>query len=458
MHIVLLCGGSGKRLWPLSNELRSKLFVDILPSPAGGRESMISRICRQLDSSRLTDSAIIISHRDQASITARHTQDKIPVIGEPYKRGTFTAAALATLYLQSSRMAKNDDVICIAPADVFAGEDFFGNFQSLPDILKQSQADIALIGTRPTHASEQYGYILPGGVERNAYAPVTQFIEKPEAAIAENLLQRGALWNCGVYAFTVAFMISHIEKMGLPVHYDQLSSLYGVLPERSFDKHVAEKAQRAVVLPYKGVWQDIGSWDTLCAQLDSHVFGHGEISESSFDSYIVNELPYPMQIIGVPGIIAAASPDGILIANKNNSNEIKAQLGSLPLKPMYGEATWGSYRVIESSIEDENTTVTTLNTTVLPGKHIGLHWHRAGCRAWTVLAGSGHLLINGQVTQVTIGNQFKITSDSVYSILAETRMVILEVRIGEPEDEKNILFENEDWNIIVELAGSYETK
>ncbi|MFX3649772.1 MAG: sugar phosphate nucleotidyltransferase [Paenibacillus sp.] len=454
MHIVLLCGGSGKRLWPISNELRSKLFVDILPSPDGGRESMISRVCRQLDSSCLTDSTLIISHQDQANITARHTQGKIPVIGEPYKRGTFTAAALATLYLQSFRMAKNDDVICIAPADVFAGEDFFSSFQLLPDILKQSQADIALIGTRPTHASEQYGYILPGEEECNAYSHITQFIEKPEATIAETLLQRGALWNCGVYAFTVAFMISHIKKMGLPVHYDQLLSLYEALPERSFDKQVAEKAQRAVVLPYKGVWQDIGSWDTLCAQLDSHVFGHGGISGSSSDSYIINELPYPIQVIDVPGIIAAASPDGILIANKNNSNEIKAQLGSLPLKPMYGEATWGSYRVIESSLEDENTTVTTLNITVLPGKNIGLNWNKTGCRAWTVLAGSGQVLVNGKVMQVSMGNQFAITKESLFSILAETRMVILEVRIGVTEDKDNILFEEEDWNIILKSTGS----
>lgn len=242
--------------------------------------------------------------------------------------------------------------------------------------------------------------------------------------------------------------------MGLPVNYDQLSSLYEALPERSFDKHVAEKAQRAVVRPYKGVWQDIGSWDTLCAQLDTHVIGHGGISGSSSNSYIINELPYPIQVIGVPGIIAAASPDGILIANKNNSNEIKAQLGNLPLKPMYGEATWGSYRVIESSLDNENTTVTTLNITVLPGKHIGLNWHRTGCRAWTVLAGSGQVLVNGKVMQVNMGNQFAITKESLFSILAEARMVILEVRIGVTEDKDNILFEEEDWNVILKSAGS----
>ncbi|MFE6076266.1 sugar phosphate nucleotidyltransferase [Paenibacillus sp. NPDC057886] len=454
MHIVLLCGGSGKRLWPLSNELRSKLFVDILPSPAGGRESMMGRVCRQLESLHLLDSTIIISHQDQVSITTRHTQGKIPVIGEPFKRGTFTAAALATLYLQSFGIAGADDMICIVPADMFASEDFFSSFGLLPDILKQSGADIALIGTRPTHASKQYGYILPDKKEQDAYSTVNQFIEKPETGIAEALLRRGALWNCGVYAFSLAFMLSHIEKSGLPVHYEQLLALYEQLPERSFDKQVAEQTQRSVVLPYNGVWQDIGSWDALCAQLDSNVFGKGGISGQSSGSHIVNVLPYPIQIIGIPGIIAAASPDGILIANKKNSDEIKEQLGSLPLKSMYGEATWGSYRVMERTVEDENTTVTTLSIILLPGKHIGLRQHRSGCKAWTVLSGSGQVFINGGIMQVTTGNQFAITLKGLFSILAETRMVILEARIGGPEDEDGTLFEEEDWKVITERAGS----
>ncbi|PAD33124.1 sugar phosphate nucleotidyltransferase [Paenibacillus sp. 7523-1] len=457
MHIVLLCGGAGKRLWPLSNELRSKLFVDILPSPGGGRESMISRVCRQLDSSDLLDSTLIISHQNQTDITTRHTKGKIPVIGEPFKRGTFTAAALASLYLKSYGAAEPDDMICIAPADVFADENFFRSFKLLPEILKQSHADIILIGTRPTYASEQYGYILPGKKEPNGYAPVTQFIEKPELDVAETLLQHGALWNCGVYAFSLAFMLSHIEKNGLPVHYEQLLTLYEQLPERSFDKQVAEQSQRAVVLPYEGVWQDIGSWDALCDQLDSNVLGHGRISESSPDSYIVNELPYPIHVIGVPGIITVASPDGILIANKKDSNEIKEQLGSIPLQPMYVEATWGSYRVMERAVEDENTTVTTLNMTLLPGKHIGLRKHRLGCRAWTVISGSGQVLINGQIRQVTTGNQFAITLNSLFSILAETRMVILEVQLGVPENEVSMPYEAEDWKVMIELAGSYKS-
>ena len=457
MHIVLLSGGAGKRLWPLSNELRSKLFIKLLPSPAGGLESMIGRVCRQLENLRLLDSTLIISHQDQADITALHTKGLIPVIGEPFKRGTFTAAALAALYLQSSGMAEVDDIICIAPADVFVEKDFFSSFKRLPNILKEAGADIALLGTRPTHASDQYGYVLPVRFEHeNGYSHVAQFIEKPEIIMAETLLQSGALWNCGVYAFSLSFMLSQIKEAGLPAHYDKLVASYEHQPERSFDKQVAERTKRAVVLPYQGKWLDIGSWEALSAQLDSSVFGHGTISGQSSNSHIMNELPLPIHVIGVPDIIAAASPDGILIANKKHANHIKDQLGSLPLQPMYGEATWGSYRVIDRFITEEDTTVTVLNVMLLPGKNLGLRQHRSRHQAWTVLTGSGQALMNGQIIQVTAGMQFTMILKGFYSILAETQMIILETRISGPEGEDSVFFEAEDWEKIIEHAAQIQ--
>lgn len=457
MHIVLLSGGAGKRLWPLSNELRSKLFIKLLPSPAGGLETMIGRVCRQLESLHLLDSTLIISHQDQANITALHTKGLIPVIGEPFKRGTFTAAALAALYLQSSGMAEDDDTICIAPADVFVGEDFFSSFKRLPEILNDSDADIALLGTRPTHASDQYGYVVPVGIEhKNGYLHVAQFMEKPEIRMAESLLHRGALWNCGVYAFSLSFMLTQIKEAGLPAHYDELVASYEHLPERSFDKQVAERTKRAIVLPFQGIWQDIGSWEALSAQLDSNVFGQGTISGQSSNSHIINELSLPIHVIGVPGIIAAASPDGILIANKKNSNDIKDQLGSQPLQPMYGEATWGSYRVVDRFTTEEDTTVTVLNVSVMPGKNIGLREHRSGHKAWTVLTGSGQVLLDGQIMQVAAGTQFAMTLKGFYSILAETQMIVLETRISGPEGEDSVFFDAEDWEKIIEHAEIYK--
>lgn len=452
MHLILLCGGAGKRLWPLSNEQRSKLFVELLPSPEGGRESMLGRVCRQLAQADLLHSTLLVSQQNQAGLASRHSKGLIPIIGEPFKRGTFTAAALATLYLQSRLRGREDEIICIAPADVFAEDDFFASFKLLPDLLKAAKSDIALIGTTPTHASDQYGYILPGTRDRSGSIPVAEFLEKPDSGLAGTLLERKALWNCGVYAFTTSFMLASMEKAGMPAHFEDLFRIYEQLPERSFDKHVAEQTKKAVVLPYSGVWRDIGSWEALSQLLDANVCGNGSISGHSPGSHIVNELPYPVHVIGVSGIIAAASPDGILIADKKSANDIKDQLGDAPMEPMYGEANWGNYRVIDRFIGGGDTNVLTVKLTLFPGKHSGLRGHRTGFKAWTVLSGSGQVILGEQVFEVKTGDQFSITSQGNYAIWAETGMEILEVCCGEPLNVDDISLQGYDWKDIVERA------
>ena len=445
VYIVLLGGGAGKRLWPLSNELRSKLFIELLPSPAGGRESMLGRVCRQLEEANLLHAAMIVTHQDQLPLTARHTRDRIPMIGEPYKKGTFTAAAIAALYLQSNGLATSEDIICIAPADVFAGEDFFRHFHSLPGLLREAQADLALLGTRPTHPTDQYGYILPDTINEKGYAPIKRFVEKPEVRRAEQLIQQGALWNCGVYAFSLAYMLSRIEEAGLPLIYDELIARYEQLPVISFDKQVGERTPRSIVVPYEGLWQDLGSWDSFTAQLDSHVIGNGYLSGNQGDSYIINELPYPIHLIGLTGIIAAASADGILIADKKQSQEIKAQLGNLPHQPMMGELSWGSYRMIDNAAAGQDQLhVLTLCITISAGKQIGLQQHLNDCIAWTVLSGHGRFVRNGEIQEVRAGDQFNILSEGSYAIAAESELVLLVVRIGEYISQEPLWVEAEN--------------
>lgn len=454
MHIALLCGGAGKRLWPLSNELRSKLFLELLPSPSGGYESMIGRVIRQLEDAGLLGSVLLVTDQSQTGITSRYTKGLAPVLGEPAKRGTFTAAVLASKFLEASGSAMPDDLLCIAPADMFAGEDFFSCFTRFPELLTTSGADLAMLGTRPTIATDQYGYIIPETLNPQGFASVRRFAEKPDIPTAKQLLEQGALWNSGVYVFRISYMQSQSALAGLPETYEELLQQYETLPVRSFDKQVAEHTQQAVVLPYEGLWGDIGSWETLTNQLDSSVIGQGTISGPSPGSHIVNELPTPIHIIGVPGIIAAASPDGILIADKQQANGIKEQLGEQPRQPMHMETAWGLSRVIERTHAQENSYAMILNTIILPGKHTGLRGQQSGMRAWTVLAGSGQTLINGNLTSVSAGDQFVVRSSGSYALYAENQLELLEVQIGsEDEGEPPVQAENCEWNELVKLAG-----
>lgn len=276
-HTILLCGGSGQRLWPLSGEIRSKMFLDLLPAPDGGTESMLGRVCRQLTQAGLGGSALFVTHKDQQALVGRYTGSAYPVIGEPYKRGTFTAAALGVLHLYTTGKAKPEDTIGVAPADMFADDDFFQLFHQFAGVLTASGAELALLGTRPAHPSDQYGYIVPGEAASGGYAPVISFEEKPGRTRAEELIGRQALWNCGVFAFRLSFMLSQLAQMGLPAEVDAFTCLYAGLPVRSFDKEIAERCSRAVVLKHEGRWGDLGSWSALSEELQQPVTGQGGI-------------------------------------------------------------------------------------------------------------------------------------------------------------------------------------
>ncbi|ALP38865.1 mannose-1-phosphate guanylyltransferase [Paenibacillus sp. IHB B 3084] len=435
MRIVLLCGGAGKRLWPLSNDIRSKLFLRLLPAPDGQKESMLGRVYRQLTVAGLDASALLLAHRNQVNLAFRHTESRLPVLGEPAKRGTFTAAALAAAYLHTRGTGLNE-ILCIAPADMFAGENFFQSVAGLPDLLLDSGADLAMLGTRPSHPSDQYGYIVPDQeitrAHKASYALVARFTEKPDRIGAQQLISQGALWNCGIYAFTLRYMLSCMKRCNLPLNDKELRAMYDDLPIRSFDEEVAEHAEHAVVLPYDGEWCDIGSWQALTEQLGSRVIGRGQISGPAQGTHIVNELPYPLHVIGVENIIAAASPDGILIAAKSYAHAIKEQLGALPLYPMHGETAWGSYRVLDEFDHRSLNDILAIRLTVLPDQRLNGRIHGSGLKVWTIVSGRGEVMLNGERFSAASGSVFSIPTDTYHTVRAslDTSLELIEVRLG----------------------------
>ncbi|UQZ36167.1 mannose-1-phosphate guanylyltransferase [Paenibacillus sp. PK3_47] len=435
MHTILLCGGSGQRLWPLSGPVRSKMFLKLLPAPGGGTESMIERVCRQLENSSLSPSALFVAHEDQTSLVRRYTGNRYEVLGEPHKRGTFTAAALAAVYLYASRKAKPEDTICVAPADMYADDGFFQCFHQFTDILSASQAELVLLGTRPAHPSDQYGYILPekpGG--NTAYSPVLSFEEKPDSSKAGELIRSGALWNCGVFAFRLGFMLSHLEQMGLPAEPAAFTALYPGFPVRSFDKEIAERTRKAAVLRHEGEWRDLGSWDTLTARLQQTVTGPGGIWGNSGNTHIVNDLKLPMIVIGVPDIVAVGSPDGILIAGKQEANAIKDIVHPPSAEAGYGETAWGHYMVLDRT-GNEGEVVLTVKLFLLPGHempempclHSGKHW--------VILSGHGEVVLNGLAQAARSGDSFTVNGGDLHGIRAFAAMELLEIRRDDRTEE-----------------------
>ncbi len=433
MRIVLLSGGSGKRLWPLSNEVRSKAYLKLLSSPDGGMESMIQRICRGLEEAGLLQDSCIVTHHAQVEITKHHTGGGIPVIGEPQKRGTFTAIAIAAAYFHSVAEVGPDETVVVIPVDSFVESTFFEILPRLPAVLADSGADMALLGTVPHFPSDAFGYIVPkagqpaGGEE---YTEVGSFVEKPDKAIAERLISLGALWNCGVFACRQRYLLSCMADRGIPPIYESLMKRYDSLPRESFDREVVEKTQRVVVLPYGGVWNDLGSWEQLSRHLRDRVMGKGKISEDSKDTHLVNELDIPVHVVGASGLIVAAGLDGILVATKSASSRIKNELGNDASCPMYEEKRWGSSAILDISRSEEGREIVTSKVKMLPGTQTSYHRHQSVNEAWTIISGSGEYAFDGGVRSLSEGQHILIPPGKPHGIRALTLLEFIQVKSG----------------------------
>ncbi|WP_068774827.1 sugar phosphate nucleotidyltransferase [Paenibacillus sp. FJAT-26967] len=444
MKIILLSGGSGKRLWPLSNEVRSKAFLKLLPAADGGMESMIQRVCRQLSDAGLLSSTLIVTHSSQLEIMQSQIGSLVPILTEPHKRGTFTAIALATAYLHGQEPF-TDEVLCFLPVDPFVQTEFFELLPSLPAVLKQSDSDLALLGTRPHFASTQYGYIVPAlttDTGASSYLPVSRFAEKPDLATAEQLIGQKAFWNCGVFAFHRSFMLEAMRKRGLPTSYKDLIRLYDKLPVASFDEEIAEKTHHSVVVPYDGMWEDLGSWGALTTHLAQPANGLGSVSDDSVNTHLVNELQIPVHIIEVPDIIVAANAEGILVASKQSSSRIKELKPNEGFPPMYEEKSWGSYRVLDLHPRKAEGLLTegtvTRKVRLEAGKHMPYQKHARRKEVWTLLSGSGEFVLNGMLIPVQAGDVLLIAPETGCAIKAEQPIELIQVLIGTDVNQEEV--------------------
>lgn len=258
-------------------------------------ESMLQRLWRQLEEAGLQEHARISTCRQQVEILQRQAGAKAPLIIEPEQRDTFPAVALAAAYLYSIAGVSLSDTVIIIPVDAYVGSDFFSCIRGLPKLSRESRSELLMVGTRPCYPAEKYGYIVP---EVNEYfddevmyeRKVRAFKEKPYEEEAKSLIKEGALWNSGIYAFQLDFMISLLIERELPIHYEELYKQYYKLSKSSFEVELTQKTTSRSVVCYDGDWKDLGSWKTLSEEITFGRLGLGEISDDCGQSQLINEL------------------------------------------------------------------------------------------------------------------------------------------------------------------------
>lgn len=326
MKIILLSGGSGKRLWPLSNDVRSKQFLQVLESPDGRKESMIQRVVRQIEATGNADGIVVATGEIQAGYVKDQLGNSIGIVTEPCRRDTFPAIALSCSYLASEGTDPEEPVI-VMPCDTYADDSYFETVCHMAEAVKRGDAELILMGITPTYPSEKFGYIVPekGAKADGKAMPVERFTEKPDIKTAERLLEEGALWNGGVFAFRLGYLMKIVEKYMPGKDFKQIHADYEQFPKISFDYEVVEKARSVGVLPYAGEWRDLGTWNTLTEKLPSTTEGAARLHDCE-NTHIVNELGIPVLGLGLKDIVIVVSPEGILVSRKSDSEKLKSLL------------------------------------------------------------------------------------------------------------------------------------
>jgi mannose-1-phosphate guanylyltransferase len=424
MNIVLLSGGSGKRLWPLSNDIRSKQFIKIFKDTEGGYESMVQRVYRQIK--KVDDKATVTIATSKAQVSAIHNQlgEDVGISVEPCRRDTFPAIALASAYLADVMGVSKDEAVVVCPVDPYVEEDYFEALKALADQADKGKANLVLMGIEPTYPSEKYGYIIPENGDN--VSGVATFKEKPTLEVACEYIRQGALWNGGVFAYKLSYVLDKAHELIDFIDYNDLFSKYDTLNKISFDYAVVEKEDNIQVMRFAGQWKDLGTWNTLTEAMEENIVGKGIMNNKCEGVHILNEMDVPVLAMGLHDVVISASPEGILVSDKEQSSYIKPFVDKFEQQIMFAEKSWGSYKVV-----DVESGALTIKVTLNSGHSMNYHSHRNRDEVWVVLSGKGRTVVNGMETAVKTGDVVTMKAESKHTIFAETELKLIEVQIGE---------------------------
>lgn len=409
MKLIILAGGSGTRLFPLSRSCYPKQFLKI-----AGQKSLLQQTVERFNGLVKAEDILIVTNKDyifhvQADL-AEIGAEAAHIITEPVARNTAPAIALAVAYCKDKMDCADDECLFVSPADhvISPVEDFQKVVEAAEAICKNSE-NIITLGVNPTKPETGYGYIHAEVEMVGEGFKVESFKEKPDLATAEQYLaQGGYYWNAGMFAFSVQTMENALKNLASEVYvisslgYEQALERFADMPNISIDYAVAEKSENIVVIPMGSVnWNDVGSFDAIDEVLptkNGNVISGDVITTDSQNNMILgsNRL---VSTIGVDNLIVVDTPDVLLISGKGKSQDVKKvveKLKSQKRKEISENVTmhrpWGSYTILA-----EGDGFKVKKITVNPGAKLSLQMHYHRSEHWTVISGTGKLTLDDKV-------------------------------------------------------------
>lgn len=422
MNIILLSGGSGQRLWPLSNTVRSKQFIPLLKSESGEHQSMVQRVYHQIKTVDKDANVVIATGKRQVGTIKHQLGSKVSICVEPCRRDTFPAIALASAYLAGMKGVDPSEPVVVCPVDPYVNLDYFEAVKKLSDMAASSDANLSLMGIAPTFPSSGFGYIMPE--TKDEISKVNRFIEKPTEEAAAKYIEEGAIWNGGVFAFKLSYLLNVSKKMLGSADYQYLYDNYASLTKISFDYAVVEKEDNIQCLRFAGQWQDVGTWSAFCDVMDDEAIGKVQMKDCT-NTNVINQLDMPVICVGLNDIVVSVGCDGVLVSDKTQSSTIKPLVDRLDPIARFEEKAWGSFTVLD--IQPESLTIKII---LLPGHELNYHSHEHRDEVWTVLSGCGYVVVNDEKKDVKAGDVVVLPVGSKHTIHATSELQVIEVQTG----------------------------
>ena len=452
---VILCGGTGTRLWPVSREGMAKQLLPIL-----GDQTLLQMTLARVAGNGFGAPMVIGAHavrftiRDQVEAVAPEAR----VVIEPERRDTMAAVLLAAAIAAAD---DPDQVLAVMPSD-----HLIRDASALAEAVHTAagsvrKSGIALVGVTPTGPSTGLGYIKPGAVAKDGTSAVERFVEKPDEARAEKLIAEGCLWNAGMFCFRAGWLIEAMKEVE-PEAVEQVTQAvadmvedlgmfvpgksFGKVRAISFDHGFMEKTTEARVAPGKFRWSDVGDWDAVWAESDKDAAGNairGDGFAHEAKDNLIHSEGRLVCAVGVAGLAIIETPDAIMVAPREKAQEVKGLVGALKgaerdeaVEHIRNHRPWGWYQTM-----DLGERFRVKRIVVKPGAKLSLQKHHHRAEHWVVVRGTAEVTRDDEVLVLHENESIYLPIGSVHRLANPGRIPveIIEVQTGTYLEEDDII-------------------